>query len=316
MNELPLRCLFKKLDGETKGPNLHNGPIGKKLLNVTDLPIVNFNTISFDEDFMHCLNSLTDISSDQKYLRDALIAVSSGIVPPSFDKRSPGMLGYARWLTTANRIIRYYMSVIDPSETLIRLMKYIINVYSRMWFEIRYKPSIKNAAKHVFNMIKYLNSLTDRILSDIVEPVIQRNGYMIHSESILLAMLCDDETREEAITKIIEARQINGDNKKRKFLIPKINFQADAYFSLIDWSDLHEPSLTMEMAIEELQTVNSDDFLDYPCHSQAVERIIRIVSQTSKMLADPSQRDSRIYTTIIQRKKMPVFNHKSQFVID
>ena len=131
---------------------------------------------------MHCLNSVHDISSDQKYLKDAIIAVTSGIVPSSFEKRSPGMLGYARWQTTANRIIRYYMSAIEPSLPLLQMMNYIINVYSRMWFDIQFKSSIKYPTKHVFNMIRYLKSLNDGIISDFVESVIQRNGYMVHGQ--------------------------------------------------------------------------------------------------------------------------------------
>ena len=84
------------------------------------------------------------------------------------------------------------MFAIEPSLPLTQMMNHIINVYSRMWFEIRFKYSIKYATKHVFNMIRYLKSLNDGLMSDIVEPVIQRNGYMVHSESILLAMICDD----------------------------------------------------------------------------------------------------------------------------
>ena len=53
----------------------------EKLLNVTDMPIIKYNTLLIDEDYMHCLNSVHDISSDQKYLKDALIAETSGIVP-------------------------------------------------------------------------------------------------------------------------------------------------------------------------------------------------------------------------------------------
>ena len=97
--------------------------------------------------------------------------------------------------------------------------------------------------------MKYLRTLNDDITSAVVEPVIQRNGYMIHSESIILAMLCDDSVRQSAIEKIMQARRKNGNNTMRKFIIPKINFLANSYHSMIDWSELHEPTVRMTMRL-------------------------------------------------------------------
>ena len=149
MNELPLRTLFKKLDWETNGPNLHNGPIGKNLLTVTELPIINFNIIEVDDEFASILSNNDHLHSDQKYLRNALVSITTRNLPSNFAKRSLGKLGYARWLTTANRILRYYMSILEPSDTLLRITKFIIFVYARMWFEIRHYSSYKYAAIHV-----------------------------------------------------------------------------------------------------------------------------------------------------------------------
>ena len=44
-NELPLRHLMDHLDGKTSGPRGFSGPIGKKLANCEDLPIVNYELI-------------------------------------------------------------------------------------------------------------------------------------------------------------------------------------------------------------------------------------------------------------------------------
>ena len=79
-----------------------------------------------------------------------------------------------------------------------------------------------------------------------------------------------------------------------------------------DWL---EPRLTMSIPDASLSNTNFSTYIyRYPCHSQAVERIVQIMSQSSKMLANPSQRDSRTYTTILLRRKMPIFDTKCQFV--
>ena len=91
-----------------------------------------------------------------------------------------------------------------------------------MWFEIRHYSLYKYAAMHVFNMVKYLRTLNDDIISAVVEPKIQRHGDTIHSESIILAMLCDDSLRQSAIEKIMQSRRKNGNNTMRKLhYIPK-----------------------------------------------------------------------------------------------
>ena len=101
-NELPLRHLFSNLDGKTSGPRCFTGPIGKLLQNCEMKTIQKFYPIEvplviIDE---------TDLSTDQKYLLEIYEAVSSGRVSEDFGKRSPGSSNHARWLTTANRILR------------------------------------------------------------------------------------------------------------------------------------------------------------------------------------------------------------------
>ena len=106
MNELPLRKVFVALDGASKGPNLCEGPIGRQLASVTYQPInLQYKHIEIDPSMINKLLNIEDISSDQKYLRDIILLIHSGILPRNFEKRSPGKLGYARWLTTANRIL-------------------------------------------------------------------------------------------------------------------------------------------------------------------------------------------------------------------
>ena len=56
-------------------------------------------------------------------------------------------------------------------------------------------------------------------------------------------------------------------------------------------------------------------FLNLPCHTQAVERHIRVVTEVSSRVSGQSQREGTIMTTLISRKKMPKFNLKSQFKV-
>ena len=65
-------------------------------------------------------------------------------------------------------------------------------------------------------------------LQDIVYPVIQRNAYMVHSESVLLTMVCDADIdiRRLAQQRIVDARSQNN-SIMRNFILPKLDFNAD-----------------------------------------------------------------------------------------
>ena len=55
-------------------------------------------------------------------------------------------------------------------------------------------------------------------------------------------------------------------------------------------------------------------FKDYPSHTQAVERSIRLISQTATMFSDPDDRDARIRNYLAAKKIMPkTFNSKKNF---
>ena len=110
MNELPMRKIFVDIDGPSGGPNIYFGDIGVQLQKCQLLSVVNIHKISIDNEYRNELVSNKDLSSDQMYLRDMILAIDSGNVSDSLARRSPGKLGYARWLTTGNIILRTYLS--------------------------------------------------------------------------------------------------------------------------------------------------------------------------------------------------------------
>jgi hypothetical protein len=114
-NELPLRHLFTSLDGKTSGPKCFAGPIGKQLQNCETKVVVSYKSIAAP---LETTIDKNDLITDQKYLHEMHQAVSSGMLSEDLAKRSPGSLNHARWVTTANRILRLYVSVESPSKNL------------------------------------------------------------------------------------------------------------------------------------------------------------------------------------------------------
>ncbi|CAG4961034.1 unnamed protein product [Parnassius apollo] len=318
-NELPLRHLLLHLDGKTTGPKCFSGPIGSELQKCETMPIVEFTVIP------STLPEIprNDLSTDQKYLYDVMNAISTGVFTSDLANIEPGPLSHSRWLTTANRILRLYATKTDPLENLMILATYVMKVYGPMWFTIKCNPSCINGAKHLWQTI----SLTRYLSADlkiVIDKVLIRNGYFGHPENILIAMLGDDREiiRELACQQILKARAEN-DQGLRTFKVPPLNFDAEDYTDLIKWQDckITEPPLTYNLSDEFLKEIvkcglrTCQSIKDFPCHTQAVERCIKLVTEASSAVCGENKRDGFIRARLLSRQQMPNFDTKKQFNI-
>ena len=124
-----------------------------------------------------------------------------------------------------------------------------------MWFNIKTSKHFTDGPKLVYQVIESTRYLSKHLL-DIVETVIERNGFFLYPECLLLAMTQDDKKciREIELRGILKARQIDARRKTvRTFTPPKTNFNAEEYSEMIYWMDceLFSPSLLAEISDDE-----------------------------------------------------------------
>ena len=107
----------------------------------------------------------------------------------------------------------------------------------------------------------------------------------------------DEEDDDPLKLDLFETKALSS-SKVRKFIIPKINFDATTYAELIDWerAKLTEPPLTSMLTEDEVMAFKESPFQvpKYPCHTQAVERGIRLVSEASSAVIGPEARNGFI----------------------
>lgn len=318
-NELPLRHFIQHLDGKTTGPHTYSGDIGKLLKNSVGLPVKKFASIASE---LPVIDSLI-LSTDQKYLYDICTAIKSGMCKSGLAERNPGNMSHSRWLTTANHILRVYIGTLKPTKNLKEIVLFIIKVYAPTWFSIKKQNSCTKGAEILWKFIQNSRYLRPQYRS-IIDKVVQRNGFFAHHENILLSMLVDSrsEVRHKAFLKICHIRQAPSVGI-RKFVVPKINFQAKEYYNMVNWDKQKwtEPPLTSNLSIEELQTIESDgekseifrEIINIPCHTQDVERCVKMVTEASQKVAGPDARDGYIRSQIKSRSLMPKFGSKKDF---
>ena len=143
--ELGLRRLIKFLDGSTQSNNQWSGPLGKLLNNATDLEI-NPGYMKVCESAPPLIylspDIIKDLSTDQSYAYQIVTSIKTGVLPKRLSLLEIGPVCHSRWLTTALRFCRIWVSKHGIGENLNKLrliVEYIVGVYVPNWFNIKIK---------------------------------------------------------------------------------------------------------------------------------------------------------------------------------
>lgn len=139
---LTCRALFIFVNGPSSGLNCYTGLIGSKLLNCETLTIVKYKSIEWDFPDMNP----RDLSKDQRYVYAIAKAIRSGECSVELASRKPGPINQVRWITIANRILRWYMSIKRPTKKMEVIVKFLLTVCIPLWFIIRRNKSIAMVA--------------------------------------------------------------------------------------------------------------------------------------------------------------------------
>lgn len=322
-NELPLRKVIQTVCGRTTGPrSCESGLLDMLNYDPAQKPIIQFQSISghvvqIEDDV------LSNLSTDQLYLYRICHLVQNGFNDQRYVAQlqtdQPGSISHARWLTTANRLLRLYVSEKFPSNNLTRLVKFVVNFYAPSWFYIKSNASCQQGSSNFFFMVSLYQKL-DPPDQDIVAPVLQNNCYFCHPENLLLAGVGDSDIniRKVASDRIIKARAHLSSISVRCFdkdLI-SLNLSASSYLDLIDWdtTNVTPPPLLDAVSDEILRKYERVILPMYPCHSQAVERNVKDVTE---VCGSHYGHDSR-HGAIVQMKKsrtaIPSIETKADFL--
>ena len=100
-----------------------------------------------------------------------------------------------------------------------------------------------------------------------------------------------------------------------------MQLQATSYEELIDWQTMPylEPILSKHISTAQIKAWILSakdvhvDIQPFPCHNQAVERVIKIVTESSSKVYGHDKLDGYIRVLLNRRKLMPLFDTKSEF---
>ncbi|KAG0725912.1 hypothetical protein GWK47_037650 [Chionoecetes opilio] len=213
--ELPLRHLIVGLDGPTLSDKQLSGPIGKLLDSATDFEInPNFTRISVGPPLIKLPDKvIQDLSTDQHYSYKIVCAVRDGVLPAGLALLEIGPVNHSRWLTTANKLLRFWVSKHGFTgknlKNLHCIVEFIIGVYYPCWFNVKVKHSWIEGPRHILFQLDCLKSQRKEVL-DIVMPTVKRSVWYAHSETILQTMLCSEDQKERiwGVERILAIREM------------------------------------------------------------------------------------------------------------
>ncbi|GBN04430.1 hypothetical protein AVEN_230452-1 [Araneus ventricosus] len=113
-----------------------------------------------------------------------------------------------------------------------------------------------------------------------------------------------------------------GENVLRKFAVPVLNFNANDYIDMIDWTEpkckRYEPPLTKMLPDMEIETIaktgkaQDTQLFKVPCHSQRTECYVQLVTEASGKICSLEERHGFILAHI-KSQQVKKFNTKFQF---
>ena len=205
----------------------------------------------------------------------------------------------------------------QPLKNLEILVKFCVQMYFKLYFDICVKNKLENGPLHVLTELKILKTLPKKV-SNIVTPYVKTGAWFSHSECCLLTLLSSDKVADRtfAVSKILDIRGTNeyGDTSVRPRRTPKLNLDATTLQSLISWNveDCYEPIFTCNLSQDEIRACIETPYKapQFHIHTQSTERCVKLVTEAAAAVVGQDRRDGYIRSKLVHREAMPSFNSK------
>ena len=103
-----------------------------------------------------------------------------------------------------------------------------------------------------------------------------------------------------------------------QFKVPKINVEATHFYELTNLDsikDISQPPAVMDLDDTSIaQMLTKPLVLQHPCHNQAEERHVKLITEAASIVTGYEKRDGMIRQKIQSRLLMSKFDSKQQFV--
>ncbi|KAG0730158.1 hypothetical protein GWK47_003325 [Chionoecetes opilio] len=172
-------------------------------------------------------------------------------------------VSYQLWLTTAHSLVymwtRKYGLTDKELNTVEILVKYCLQVYFKLYYDIKVHHRLEDGPKHILTQLRVMRSQPKKVQTAVTFYV--RTGARF------------------AVTQILKLRagEEYGDTIVRPRITPKLNLSATSLQTLISWQpgQVHEPAFTCSLSGDQIQEilVKPYEVPEFSIHTQSTERV-------------------------------------------
>lgn len=104
----------------------------------------------------------------------------------------------------------------------------------------------------------------------------------------------------------------------RVFQVPIINVNAKSFHQIVNLNgkEVKQPPAIKQLSDLEIEGIRKDPLkLNHPCHNQAVERHVKLVTEASSQVCGFDRRDGLIRQKLKSRQIMKKFHTKHHFAV-
>ena len=173
-------------------------------------------------------------------------------------------------------------------NTLEVLIKYCLQVYFKLYYDIKAHHRLEDGPKHVLTQLKVMRS-QPRKVQEAVSFYVRTGAWFAHSECVLLALMASPtvEDRRFAVTQVLKLRagEEYGDTRVRARITPKLNMSASSLQTMISWQpgQMHERVITCSLRVDQIQEIQDKPFEvpNFSIHTQSTERVVKQVTEAA-----------------------------------
>ena len=134
------------------------------------------------------------------------------------------------------------------------LVKFCLQFYFKIYFDIKVRHLIVDAPYHVLTSLRILKAQPKKVRDAIIFYV-RKGAWYPHPECLILSLLASPimSDRKFAINQVLKLRggREFGDNSLRPRITPKLKLSATSLTTLISWEgNVQEPSFTCSLSTE------------------------------------------------------------------
>ncbi|KAG0727952.1 hypothetical protein GWK47_033539 [Chionoecetes opilio] len=189
------------------------------------------------------------------------------MVPDSYGKLHPRLIREkhvsvteepsGRWLTTSQSLVymwtRKHGLTGKELNTLEILVKYCLQVYFKLYYDIKVHHKLEDGPKHILTQLRVMRSQPKKVQTAVTFYV-RTGAWFAHSECVLLSLMASqsEDDRRVAVTQILKPRagEEYGDTSVKPRITPKLNLSATSLQTLISWQpgQVHELAFTCSLS--------------------------------------------------------------------